>query len=72
MKRGTRQTAQISKPPQGVKASQKFLMLRFAEKEKLVDKGKSSSRTLIISHYVGVTKPFENQIKCHNERVDAK
>ena len=50
LKRVPRQTAQITDPIQGGKASLKFVMLCCAEEVKLVDKKEPSYRKLIRSH----------------------
>ena len=62
LKRVPSNIAQISQPPQRVKASLRFVILHCAEEEKLVYKRESSSIKLIRSHKGGVTKPFENPI----------
>ena len=72
LKRFPSQTAQISEPHQGGNASLKFVMLRFAEEVKLGYQKESSSILLIRSHKGGVTKPFENQITCDDERDNKK
>ena len=72
LKRGPRQTDQIYDTPQGEKSSLDFVMLHCAEEEKLGDKRESSSRKLIRSHKGGSNKPFENQIICDDEKVDAQ
>ena len=69
MKRGPRQTAQIAEPPQGGNASLKFVVLCCAEYAKLLNRNEPSSRKLIRSHVVGVTKIYENKITCNDERV---
>ena len=61
-------TAQIAEPHQWGKASLKFVVLRCVEEAKLGDRKESSSILLIRSHEGGVTKPFENQITCDDER----
>ena len=67
---GPRQTAQITDPLQGVKASLEFVMLRCADEDKLGDRKEPSSRNFIKSHEVGVNKTFENTITCNNKRVE--
>ena len=61
-------TAQIAEPHQWCKASLKFVVLRCVEEAKLGDGKESSSILLIRSHEGGVTKLFENQITCDDER----
>ena len=58
MKRVKSQTAKIDEPPQGGKASLKFVMICCAEAEKLEDRKESSVRRLIRSHKGEVNKPF--------------
>ena len=47
------------------------MVLRWAEKAKLEDRKESASRRLVSYQEGEVTKPFENTITCHNDRVDA-
>ena len=72
MKRVPRCTIQIDEPSLRGKNSLKFVMLCWAEEAKLWDRKESSSWILIRSHKLGFTKPFENNITLHYERMDVE
>ena len=59
LKRVPRKISQIDEPPQGGKASLKFVMIHCSEGAKLVDKRESSYLTLIRYHREGLPNHFK-------------